>query len=163
MLSSFRTFFVSTVATLLALVLLGPWLLYEIGLRNISGHPSVPAVRQVGSRDAHLVWEELKESGPIRVQPLTPYSYIKSLMAGELSSPGARTAWYVARDYNADNLHNKEMISWHVSGAALTIWLTCHWNADELLAKAGEIRRAKALAFDSTLDTDGFVAGQLNP
>jgi hypothetical protein len=142
------------VAALSALVLLGPWLLYEAGLQNVEGRPSMSPAAMIGQPDASTIWAELKEIGPIQVEPMTPYSYVKSLIKEEPMSSGANTAWYVARDYNTSNLRNKRMIWWHVSGAALTIWLTRHWSADELLAKAGEIHRVKALAFNSPVNPD---------
>jgi hypothetical protein len=33
---------------------------------------------------------------------------------------------------------------WHLSGAALTIWLTRNWTLTELIAKAAELETPKA-------------------
>jgi hypothetical protein len=147
-------FFIGLITALSVLALLSPWLLYEAGLLNVVGRPSMSPVKKIAKTDAIAIWSELKESGPIRIERMTPYSYVKSLIKEEPMSSGANTAWYVARDYNTSNLRNKKAIWWHVSGAAMTIWLTRHWSADELLAKAGEIHRVKALAFNSPVNPD---------
>jgi len=36
------------------------------------------------------------------------------------------------------------MAMWHLSGAALTIWLTRNWTLDELIAKAVELEAPAA-------------------
>ncbi|MEJ1966761.1 MAG: hypothetical protein WDO56_36540 [Gammaproteobacteria bacterium] len=54
---------------------------------------------------------------------------------------GAKAAWIIARDYNMSHLRRRETLWWHLSGAALTIWLTRNWTSDEILRVASEKAR----------------------
>lgn len=132
-----------TAISTVLLLLLSPLLLYCVGLKNIDGRPGKPSVSTVQQKEASAVWSMLKESGMVKVTPLNPYLYLKSLIGDRPLPPGAKVAWYVARDYNNRNLKHKRGIWWHVSGAALTIWLTRNWDADELIAKAAEIAKGR--------------------
>ena len=110
-----RTLF-GLITSTLALVLIGPWLLYELALSNVVGRPALPATAVVPSRTSHVL------------------------------PAGTHLAWFVARHHNADHLKDRRMIWWHMSGAALTIWLTCHWSTDQLTAKAHQILRSAQTA-----------------
>lgn len=131
-----------TLIVVVGLTMLLPWALYGIGLGNINGRPELPAKNKLTDDEAIKVWHELKEKEQIKVEKLTPYYYVL-LMLGIRSTeptPGARVAWYVARNHNHTSLKNRRMLYWHLSGASLTIWLTRNWNANQLLAKAKEIQ-----------------------
>jgi len=47
----------------------------------------------------------------------------------------------VAQHYNARHLADRHSITWHLSGAALTIWITRHWSSDEVLCAAVDALR----------------------
>ncbi|MBC3918991.1 hypothetical protein H8L32_15985 [Undibacterium sp. CY18W] len=131
------------VLCLIMLVLLGcPWLLYMYGLSNITGRPEPAKIVTLTPETKELIWMDLREQGPIRLEPLTPYD-IYSLLLDKPDTAGVRIAWYVARNYNQDHLQDRRMLYWHISGEALTIWLTRNWSADKLLTKAREIRQYK--------------------
>jgi hypothetical protein len=49
----------------------------------------------------------------------------------------SRRRWWVARSYNTKHLEDRRW--WYPSGAALAIWLTRNWTADELIAKGIEL------------------------
>lgn len=86
--------------------------------------------------------ERSERAGSYASRDLTPYD-IYSLLLDKPDPAGLRLAWYVARNYNYDHLQDRRMVNWHISGEALTVWLTRHWSSDELLAKALEIRQSK--------------------
>lgn len=135
------------------LVLLGvlavlPWGLYEIGLGNINGRPAQPESLGLTDAEALKLWNELKETGPVKVEKLNPYRYVLLLLGYDTYEPcsGERLAWFVARNHNDTNLKDNRISYWHLSGAALTIWLTRNWSTELLLAKAQEIRQEKGTA-----------------
>jgi hypothetical protein len=141
----YRLFLKSLAAVLcfIFLVLLsGPWLLYAYGLSNIAGRPEHAKIAVLSPEDKALIWKEVKEQGAMQVEVLTPYE-IYSLLLDKPDPAGLHLAWYVARNYNYDHLQDRRMVNWHISGEALTVWLTRHWSSDELLAKALEIRQSK--------------------
>lgn len=143
MLRFLRRALVAVTSVLLAAVALAPWLVYEVGMSNIIGRPVPPRTNGASSVQALKVWLQLKETGPIEVDRLDPYSFALGLLADAPTSSGSRVAWFVARNHNTGNLQSNRMLWWHISGAALTIWLTRNWTADQLLAKAYEILSAQ--------------------
>ncbi|MFZ6734537.1 hypothetical protein ACO0LG_21580 [Undibacterium sp. Ji42W] len=112
-------------------------------MSNITGRPEPAKIAVISPEKKTLIWKGLKEQGAIHVEVLTPYD-IYSLLLDKPYPAGSRLAWYVARNYNHDHLRDRCMVNWHISGEALTVWLTRHWSADELLAKALEIHQSKA-------------------
>jgi hypothetical protein len=52
-------------------------------------------------------------------------------------------AWVIARNYNGSHLKNRRMIFWHLSGAALTIWVSRNWTAEQIVAAAAAITRSR--------------------
>jgi hypothetical protein len=48
-------------------------------------------------------------------------------------------AWIVARSYNYSHLQHNQALWWHLSGAALTIWITRNWTSDQILSRAAEL------------------------
>lgn len=136
-------------ASLLTGLVLLPGLLYEIGLRNLKALP-VPPRENVTAVEASNLWVQLRETGPIKLQKINPYGYAMRLpLFGTLEPiPGERLAWFVARNHNATNLNDKRNIYWHLSGAALTIWLTQNWTVEQLLSQANEIRARKELGLN---------------
>ena len=47
---------------------------------------------------------------------------------------------------------------WHLSGAALTVWLTRNWSTEQLVAKAREIRRSNRPASNHGVNSDPLPA-----
>jgi hypothetical protein len=116
-----------------------PWLLYTIGLWNISGRPTLP-VDLIATDEAARLWVELRETGPVRVKPIGPWDYALRFAADHPKmNAGESAAWFVARSWNIKHLKNHKMIYWHLSGAALTIWLSRNWTTEEILTKVKEI------------------------
>jgi hypothetical protein len=133
------------VACLVALlVLVTPWGLYELGLSNIDGRP-IPLIGDSPTVEDDLLLRRIfRTSGPISVQPLSPWSYARDLVTSgpsSSSSGGADTAWLIARHYNSGHLKNIRSLWWQVSGAALTIWITRNWSSDQVVLTAANLAR----------------------
>ena len=138
-----RRILISMAIAIVALVAAGPWALHELTLSNVVGRRARPALLALSMEEKQAIWESLKEPGPVGVEALTPHAYILGLLGYREPAPGANVAWFVARDHDGRNLTHPRMAWWHLSGAALTIWLTRNWNTNELLAKVAEIRRSR--------------------
>jgi hypothetical protein len=142
-----RRLVLSILSIVAGLALLLPWGLYGVGLANIDGRPSAPTGPPISLQDDELLRRELRAQHGISVVPLSPAGYFVSLsMANTKESAeesGADAAWLVARNYNASHLKNRRSIWWHLSGAALTIWITRNWTPDQVLSRAAEIARQR--------------------
>jgi hypothetical protein len=140
-----RRLILSIVLVCVGLALLLPWGLYEVGLTNINGRPVAQTEPPISTQDDELLRRELRARHGISVVPLSPVGYfVGLLMANPKESAeesGADAAWLVARDYNASHLKSRRSIWWHLSGAALTIWITRNWTSDQVLSRAGEIAK----------------------
>jgi hypothetical protein len=128
--------FVITLGVAAALV---PWLLYWIGLGKIDGYPRLASQTAVAAEDVQALWRKLRISQPVQIDPVSPYSYI---FQGAKPGASLRIAWIIARSHNVQHLTDRRY--WHLSGAALTVWLTRNWTSDELIAKAVELERPAA-------------------
>ena len=133
----------------LILLTLLPGIIYFAGLFNINGRPEFAQMCQLNSTQKFALWKELGESAKnendISVRAMNPWAFAAKFQSGILSghNSGERAAWFVARNHNMTQLGNRRMVWWHVSGAALTIWLTRHWTAEELICKANEIKEQR--------------------
>jgi hypothetical protein len=112
-----------------------PWLLYWYGLRQIDGRPTA-AVHTATAEQSDRLFEKLRIPQPVYIDILSPYTY---LFQGARPASSAQLAWMIARSYNVNHLGDQKMLKWHLSGAALTIWLTRNWTLTELTAKAVEL------------------------
>jgi len=137
------------VVTALLVIGTGPWLLYAIGLSMIDGRPSHASQAPVASEEVDAFWRRLRTPRPDHIDPLSPHSYTLALLRADQRAlePAGFVAWPIACSYNVDHLgDHRAMLAWHLSGAALTIWLTRNWTTDELVAKAVELDNAAAKA-----------------
>jgi hypothetical protein len=132
-----RLAFIIVVLTVTALcaAAAGPWLLYWYGLRQIDGRPTI-AAHNATAQQSDVLFKKLKMAQPVHIDILSPYTYV---LQGARPTPSVRLAWIIARDYNLNHLGDQKMQMWHLSGAALTIWLTRNWTLTELIAKAVEL------------------------
>jgi hypothetical protein len=108
--------------------------------------PDLPVLR-ASSEERKAIWKEMRGSGEPEVTAITPYEYPFlgfSASSHNNRQAGVLLAWRVASDYSLSHMKHKGMGWWHFSGAALTIWLTRNWTADQLLSKAVEINRKSA-------------------
>ncbi len=121
-----------------------PWILYGIGLANIIGRPS-PEIQfvRLSASDKLLLWNELKLSETIEIKEISPWSYLVDVvrMSENEDRSSIQISWLIARDYNRNHLRNTKMGFWHLSGAALSIWLTRNWDADQIIFKAYDLKK----------------------
>jgi len=120
------------------LALASPMLLYAVGLHGVAGRPALP--QELASTEKRIaVWRKARGIGDPVLEPVNPYLYISGLArTSTVPDPGLIVAWWVASDYNLEHQRYKGGLWWHLSGAALTIWLTRHWSIDQLLSKVAE-------------------------
>lgn len=116
-----------------ALVLLSPWLIYEATLQSIEGRPVKP-VRMASAEEQAAVWKLARGSGPLHAEPLNPYLFIWKLTSTPAGQPdaGETLAYWVSREHVWALPERRGMGRWHLYNAALTIWLTRHWSAEEM-------------------------------
>jgi hypothetical protein len=116
---------------MLVVTLLSPWLIYEVVLLNIDGRPAKPAQMAPAEQQA-WVWQCARGTGELRVGPMNPYGVAARFFTSDFAPlPGETLAYWVSREHIwAQPRHS--MLRWHLSNAALTIWLTRHWTAEEL-------------------------------
>lgn len=143
----------AAIFTVLIAMILGPWALYWFAFTKIVGRPSHAVQATFAADDAEALWRQLREPMPIRVEPMSPYSYpwaiLRCSAAGTRRCPargddlprGTGLAEMIARSHNVKNLQDHGW--WHFSTAALAIWLTRNWTTDELIAKGIELRRTR--------------------
>jgi hypothetical protein len=135
---------ISLATALIVLIALAPLGLYALGLSNVDGRPSPASSGHPTAADEALLERTFRISQPITVEPLSPWSYVTSALEDPkrtAASGGVDAAWVVARHYNAHHLENRSSTWWHLSGAALTIWITRHWTSDQVLSAAAALIR----------------------
>jgi hypothetical protein len=131
-------------AVLGGLICLAPAGLYALGLSNVNGRPKPPASCHPTSTDRTLLERALRMSQPVTVKPLSPWAFVNFILeddARNAAAGGVAASWLVAQHYNAQHLKDRRSIAWHLSGAALTIWITRHWSDDEVLCAAVDVLR----------------------
>ena len=118
--------------------------LYWFGLSNIDEEPVPPARTDDLGIDTALLQRDFRNQLPILVYVLNPWTFMGELRAGNAATPdnGAHVVWIVVQKYNSKHLKNHKMTWWHLSGAALTIWMTRNWTRDEIVAAAAAIVRS---------------------
>lgn len=132
------------------LVVAAPYALYRLGLHGIEGRPAKP-LRLATPEQQQWVWTQFKASGlrgERKVVPLDPCSYAYDLLSGHAEDTqtfGNLLAWNVARPYLMEHRRFKGMGWWHLSGEALSIWLTRNWSTEELLSQYWQEGERKGL------------------
>jgi hypothetical protein len=132
-------------ASLLAALLLGfglPIGLYGIGLSNIEGRPEPPMQISNLAIDTVFLQHAFRSREPVALRVLNPWTYAASLVTDGTdfsSDDGSAAAWVIARNYNSSHLKDRRMTFWHLSGAALTIWVSRHWTAEQIVTAAAAI------------------------
>jgi hypothetical protein len=132
-----------TVTLALFCIIIFPWGLYWIGLYGINGTPDLP-VKIASDKAQQALWTEVGGKGSPEITPMNPSGYIYTIgsmtLSGIRHQPELLVSWYIASNYNFNNIKFKNNLWWHLSGAALTIWLTRNWSAEQIISKAVEIR-----------------------
>ncbi len=69
--------------SLIAIIIISaPWMLYGIGLMNVSGRPERATISITDEESMHL-WQKLGESGSVQVAQIGPWDYIIQLVAAD--------------------------------------------------------------------------------
>ena len=134
---------ISTLIIVVVGALSFPWVLYLIGLANMEGRPALTENNRISETEINALWNEFRENGPVHIERLNPCYYALFFVGPMTRKPasGERLVGYIASDYNSHHLKNRRILYWHLSCAALTVWLTRNWTTDQLLSKAQEIRK----------------------
>ena len=134
------------VVGLLAVLLIagGPWLLYFVGLGDVTPLPNPPELIEITSRhsdEAYAVWHQFREHGIIRLTPLSPYTIYVDLLIGpdDYAPGGGNIAGFLAKTWISKHSHYHRGFRWKLSTVALATWLTRHWTVEQLLEAAQEI------------------------
>ncbi|WP_303747638.1 hypothetical protein [Stenotrophomonas pigmentata] len=133
-----------SILALLALLIAAPGLFYVIGLSKVHGRPT-PADPALFSRnEIAAAWAQCHEKIPIAAAATNPWSVAGNLLFGspDHAPPGERASWRIAGAHNAAS-HLQSNTAWHISGSALTIWITRHWSADQIGATIARDRLCK--------------------
>ena len=84
------------------------------------------------------IWASFNETAPIEVRPLMPWNIMMGFVFSRTSlGPGSKIAGYVAQHTLINARVQVRMLYWHVKVLAMTIWLSRHWSAEEIIAEAG--------------------------
>jgi hypothetical protein len=120
-------------------------LVAEIAARDRGVRPEIPSKRperisrlaESCTEAEHRLVRTLGVDSRPRPEPISPWNYELALLSGnEMQSSDVSAAWIVARHYNAAHLKARRPLWWHLSGAALTIWLTRKWPSEVILCEA---------------------------
>jgi hypothetical protein len=126
-----------------ALFLVFPLVLYSLGLNGVDGRPQKP-LQLASAEQKTAVWKRARGEGMPYVEPDNPYSYATSVFfaEGPRTPPGQLVTWWVARNYLVSHQRYGGIGWWHLSGAALAIWLSRNWTSDEILSAATQLRQS---------------------
>ena len=130
----FTTIFLCITATL---ILASPLGLYWLGLSGIDGLPEKP-LHLASKEQQAFVWKSARGDGVPRIKAMSPYSLAITLLVKKAPSapPDQLIVWRVASNYLLSHQRHKGIGWWHLSGAALTIWLSRNWTDEEILSAA---------------------------
>ena len=130
-----RSWHRAIISMLVIVVLLAalPGFVYIVGLAKVHGRPA-PANPDLFNQEAiAAAWQQCHEVSPNAVQATNPWGFVGKFMFGDplRTEPGERSAWRIASTHNASHPVGNSLW-WHISGAALTIWITRHWSAEQI-------------------------------
>lgn len=129
--------------TAVLLVVSSPLWLYALGLSFIEGRPERPTA-MASAEDQARVWQLAGGQGAPVVESTNPYRLVLDLWRETDTRPGERVAMWVSGDYVIGHQKGKNgMAGWHLSNAALTIWLTRNWSTEDLLTTASRSPRVQ--------------------
>jgi len=112
-----------------------PGIVYIIGIYRVDGRPAPANPENYSQEFMDKAWSQCREKLPVEVQPTNPWAVASKFLFGNplRTTPGERAAWRIASTYNAAHRMGNNTW-WHTSGAALTIWVTRHWSAQQIAA-----------------------------
>ena len=122
-----------SILALVALLVASPGVVYLVGLAKVHDRPTPADSKTFSSEAVSAAWEQCRETLPVAVEATNPWGVASRFLFGDplRTSPGERAAWRIASTHNAAHPVGGGLW-WHTSGAALTIWVTRHWSADQI-------------------------------
>ena len=114
-----------------------PFIVYAVGISQVQGRPIAANPNQYTQADIVKKWSQCSEINPLFLESINPWQAVYDLYRADIHSarPGHRASWIVAKAHNIKH-HEDGMANWHLSGIALTIWLSRNWTAEQLSATA---------------------------
>ncbi|WP_431262393.1 hypothetical protein ACQ859_19870 [Roseateles chitinivorans] len=133
----------AVLCTAVLLVVSSPLWLYALGLSLIEGRPERPAA-MASAEDQARAWQLAGGHGAPVIESTNPYQLVLDLWRETDTRPEERVAMWVSGDYVIDHRKGKNgMLGWHLSSAALSIWLARNWSTEELLTAASRSPRVQ--------------------
>jgi len=132
-----RRLLLGLLATGALLVVVMPIALYWVGIYAVDSLPSPPS-ELASAEQRSTAWQQVRGRGEPKIHALTPYSYLFDIAANAEQDPGKLAAWQVASDHLLTHRRNPGMVWWHLSGAALTIWISRNWTTEQILSNAAK-------------------------
>ncbi|QPF76230.1 hypothetical protein G8A07_27080 [Roseateles sp. DAIF2] len=126
-------------ATTALLAMTGPLALYWIGLEAVKTMPSPPATMATAEQQA-AIWSGVRGQGDPFIPKLNPYSFLPYVASTAPQDPGVLISWQVASTHLLEHRRYRGMFWWHLSGAALTIWITRNWSSEQILSAASRFK-----------------------
>lgn len=123
-----------------------PWAAYWMGMDNMDARPIPPVAISYQDDQARAVWQERKEALPITLQAITPWHFyaliwcsrhdenIEDFLSCGTAYPGLRATAYVAKRHLDEHLIQRGLLWRYMSRAALTIWMSRNWSAEQVVA-----------------------------
>ncbi len=109
-----------------------PGLVYLTGLAKVDGRPAPADPARFSRETIVATWARCGERGPVAVDAVNPWTYATTLLFDPLAiTPGSIAAWRIAARHNGKHPMGN-MLSWHTSGAALSVWIRRHWSAEQI-------------------------------
>lgn len=114
---------------------------YRYELSHVGELPRAPRPRTGFA--LQVLWE-VEERGPLQLEPLWPWRFVNNLLEvawhpgrGQRSA-GQHLAWMVAGRWLASRPQGEPASHWSLHRLVLSIWISRHWTAEELLTAYAE-------------------------
>jgi len=132
------------IVTLAVIVASMPGILYLYGLYGIDKYPD----KYNFSLDRNVtlkIWGIYQGEGDPRLFKMNPWSYYKPIYCDAQASieeqvkecrnkyPGTYAAAKLAQSYLGASNKKYKNLDWHISAAALSVWLSRNWSIEEIL------------------------------
>ena len=112
-----------------------PPIAYGVGLLKTEGRPLPADPKNYAPAELSAAWKRCHDRLPLVVVPLNPWGVTAGVLSGDgqFHGTGQYAAMQVARAHNYKHVSGG-MGWWHLSGAALTIWVTRSWTGEQIAA-----------------------------
>ncbi|MBV8658331.1 MAG: hypothetical protein JO142_10955 [Burkholderiales bacterium] len=140
---------IGTFSLVLATIYASPWCIYRYALGKVDSMPVAPAYR-ASPAEIQAVWARAHGAGEPAIHPGTPYDYIGLIFFD--TEKDRQAEWNIvgriATRYDDTHMRDKHHW-WHVAGAAMAIWLTRNWTAEQIFSQAVENEKQRRQAIVS--------------